>query len=277
MSIAQQVFDEIQAQIISDKLVLPTLPEVALKAREVAADPDVTAAQLARVVKNDAALTVRLIKVANSPLMRGSREIDDLQSAIARMGIAFAANLITGLAMRQMFQATTESVDRWMRNVWTHSTSVAGIASVLCRHYTKLKPDQAALAGLVHEVGILPILSFAESRPDLMSDGITLSRVIDTIHPKLGEMILTRWNFPAELVAVPSSYMDFTRAAPQADYVDLVMVANLESHLGSEHPLAAMDWKQVTAFERLGIDPTPESPDEEMAEEKRQTGNVLGG
>lgn len=257
------IFDQIQLLVSQDKLVLPTLPEVALKAREVAASPDVTAAQLAKVVKNDTALTVRLIKVANSPLMRGQREIEDLQQAIARMGISFAANLITGLAMKQMFQATSEHIDRLMRQVWTNATTVAGIAGVLCRHYTKLKPDQATLAGLVHEVGVLPILSFAEGRPDLLRDGITLSQVIDALHPTLGELILTRWNFPAELIAVPKGYRDFTRQAAAADYVDLVMVASLEAQLDSDQE-ATVDWHTVTAFNRLGINPEPDSGDQDI-------------
>ena len=64
--------------------------------------------------------------------------------------------------MEQLFQATSEAVDDRMREAWEHSTEVASLSHVLCRHFTKLRPDQAMLAGLIHEIGKLPILVWAD-------------------------------------------------------------------------------------------------------------------
>lgn len=258
------VLDELTTLIDNDELVLPTLPEVALKARDVAEDPNASAKELATVINNDAAMSARIIKVANSPIMRGAREIQDVQMAIARLGMACISNLVTGLAMQQMFQATSDIIDRAMRKSWQHSTEVAGIANVLCRHYTKLKPDQAMLAGLIHEIGVLPILSYAESHGKL-NDPITLQRVIDAIHPQVGVKILESWQFPKELIDVPRNILNFNRdsGSEKPDYADVVMVANLQSYLGTDHPLATMDWASVTAFARLGLDPDIENSEEE--------------
>ena len=181
--LAQRVQDELIQAIEKDQLVLPTLPEVALRVREAAEDPDVSIPHLVKEISNDAALSARLIKVVNSPLLRSRQEITDLAMAVNRMGITYTANLATGLAMSQMFQATSDVIDRKMREVWTRSTEVAGISHVLCRHYTKLKPDQATLAGLVHQIGVLPILSYAEENSQLLRDSISLNLVIDRIHP----------------------------------------------------------------------------------------------
>ena len=116
--------------------------------------------------------------------------------AISRLGINYTCNLATGLAMEQMFQATTDVVDRKMREVWNKSTEIAGICHVLARHYTRLAPDQATLAGLVHQIGVLPILTYAEDHNELLSDSISLSHVIERIHPLIGERILKAWDFP---------------------------------------------------------------------------------
>ncbi len=271
----KDIANDIEALIASDRLVLPTLPEMALKAREVAQDPDVTALQLSKVVQDDPALSVRLLRVANSPLMRAQRQIDDLHQAIARMGITFACNLISALAMRQMFQATTDTVDRLMRGVWSHSTQVAGIASVLCLHYTKLKTDQATLAGLVHQIGILPLLSYAEMHPDLLQSGMTLTQTIDSLHPQIGEMILRQWDFSEDLIAVPRGYTQFDREVPKADYVDLVTVANLECLYGSDHPLTQINWQDVNAFKRLGLNPDPDQGDAALQQEKNEASKAL--
>jgi|TARA_Y100000589_G_scaffold76670_2_gene70499 putative nucleotidyltransferase with HDIG domain len=257
-SIEEVTLQEINELIDNDRLVLPTLPEVALKARETAEDPNASAGDLAKVINNDAAMTARIIKVANSPIMRGAREIEDVQMAIARLGITCISNLVTGLAMEQMFQATSDLIDKTMRESWHHSTEVAGIANVICKHYTNLKPDQATLAGLVHEIGVLPILTYAEES-DRLNDPITLQKVIHSIHPKVGVKILQSWEFPKELIDVPAYYRKFNRdtGSDKPDYVDVVMVANLQTYMSKpDHPyITKLNWHDVTAFNRVGLDP----------------------
>lgn len=253
--LAERVRDDIKTAILKDKLVLPTLPEVALKVREVADDPNSDIDKLAGVIGGDAALSARIIRVANSPLLRASRAIEDLRMALMRLGISYTCNIATGLAMEQMFQATSDIVDMRMREVWSRSSEVAGISHVLCRHYTKLRPDQATLAGLVHKIGVLPILTYAEDNPALLSDSITLDRVIDELHPELGNMILKAWGFPPELAEIPSQHLDFDRDVPKADYADVVTVAVLQSYAGSSNKLAHINYHDVKAFGRLGLDP----------------------
>jgi HD-like signal output (HDOD) protein len=254
--LAEKVQQELIQAIDNDELVLPTLPEVALKVREAAEDPDISIPALSKVISNDAALTARIIKVVNSPLLRTNKEITDVQMAISRLGINYTCNLATGLAMEQMFQATSDVVDRKMREVWNKSTEIAGICHVLCRHYTRLMPDQATLAGLVHQIGVLPILTYAEEHSELLADSISLNHVIEQIHPLIGDKILRTWEFPEPIAMVPSQYLDFTRNSPKVDYVDIVQVATLQSYLGSEHPYTKLDWSQIPAFAKLGLDPS---------------------
>jgi len=253
--IVDKVRDEIITAIKNDQLVLPTLPEVALKVREVADDPDTDIEKLASVIGGDAALSARIIRVANSPLLRASRAIEDLRTALMRLGIQYTCNIATGLAMEQMFQATSDLVDMRMRDVWSRSSEVAGISHVLCKHYTRLRPDQATLAGLVHKIGVLPILTYAEDHPALLKDSLTLDAVIERIHAPIGDLILRTWGFPDELAHIPTQHLDFNRQVAKADYADIVTVAMLQSYVGSDSPMAKVDCSQVKAFERLGLDP----------------------
>ncbi len=253
-TLAETVLNELLEAIENDELVLPTLPEVALRVREAAEDPNISIPALSKVIGNDAALTARVIKVVNSPLLRTNKEITDLNMAVSRLGINYTSNLATGLAMEQMFQATSDVIDNKMRDVWNRSTEIAGICHVLCRHFTRLMPDQATLAGLVHQIGILPILTYAEESNALLKDSISLNHIIDRIHPILGEKILRAWDFPEQIATVPSNYLDFQRQSKTVDYIDIVQVATLQSYAGSDHPLAQIDWSQVAAFSQLGLD-----------------------
>jgi len=242
--------NEILSAIQNDELILPTMPEVALRLREAAEDENADAASIASVIGSDAALTARIIKVANSPLVRGVQTVENLQMAISRMGIAYTANLAIGIAMEQLFQATSEAVDERMRKTWEHSTEVASLSHVLCAHFTKLSPDQATLGGLIHEIGVLPILAWADEHE---WDEELIESVCEKLHPEIGRMILEAWDFPPELLNVPLSYSEFDRVSEAADYVDIVMVANLHSRAGSEHPYAQMDWTGIHAFDNLGM------------------------
>ncbi len=250
--------------------------------REAAEDDDISAAGLAKVIQNDPALTARIIKVANSPLMRGATEIENVQMAVSRLGISYTANLATGLAMEQMFQATSEVVDRLMRQVWTKTTEVAGICHVLAKHYGKgrLKPDEATLAGLTHQIGVLPILTFAEEHSNLLNNSKILTQIIEEVHPDIGVMILEKWDFPDMIRDVPREYRNFSREVAQADYSDLVMVATLQSYVGSDHPYAKLDWSEIGAFGRLGLSTdvdSGESFEEDVTAEMEAAMALLAG
>lgn len=240
--------------IDEDKLVLPTMPEMALRVREVADDPNASIKQLAGIIGQDAALAARIIKVANSAIYRGAKVIEDLNMALSRLGMSTTCALATGLAMEQMFQATSDLVDRRLRQVWNESAEIAGICTVLCKFKTKLKPDEAALAGLVHQIGVLPILSYAEDHPALLRDSFTLESVISEAHPRIGARILTAWGFPVALRQVPLEFLDFTRKVDKPDYADLVTVGYLQSLESRKLHYKDLDYSTVTAFDRLDMD-----------------------
>jgi HD-like signal output (HDOD) protein len=261
--LADKVQQDLVEAIDNDDLVLPTLPEVALQIRKAAEDPEISVSTLSKVIGRDTALSARLIKVVNSPLLRATQEVTDLHTAITRLGVNYSSNLAIGLVMEQIFNARSE-----VREVWRKSLEIAGVSYSLCRNYTQLKPDQAALGGLVHQIGVLPILTYAEDHYELLSDPVSLNHVIDRIHPLLGDKLLRVWEFPEMLVQLPGLYLDFKRQSERVDYVDLVQVASLYCHKDTDHPLARIDPFSVPAFKKLGIDPENEAMCRDLEESR---------
>ena len=266
--LADKVQRDLVAAIDNDDLVLPTLPEVAMQIRKAAEDPEISVSTLSKVIGRDTALSARLIKVVNSPLLRATQEVTDLHTAITRLGVNYSSNLAIGLVMEQIFNANSEVVEQKMRDVWLKSLEIAGVSYALCRRYTQLKPDQAALGGLVHQIGVLPILTYAEEHNELLSDPISLNHVIDRIHPLVGDKLLSVWEFPEMLAKLPGQYLDFTRESKRVDYIDLVQVACLYCYKGTNHPLAAIDAFSVPAFKKLKINPDNEAMCRELEESR---------
>ena len=247
--------NELIEDLETGQLQLPTLPEVALRVRDVVDDENANASQIAEIIAQDAALSARLIQVGNSPLYRGRQEIDRLSMVVARLGNKLVRNLVTSQVMKQMFQATNDLVDQRLRAVWEHSVQVAAIARALAGHAPGVLPDQALLAGLIHDIGILPILYRAEERDDLLQTDGLLDQLIVRLHTRIGGAILKHWKFPAALVAVAAEHEDLQRSHPGgADLVDVVQVANLQSHIDTDHRLGYADWSEISAFQRLGLD-----------------------
>ncbi len=252
--ISERTLQDLLKAIDDDEVALPSLPEVALKVREAAESPEVSIGQLSSVICTDTALTARILKVVNSPLLRSGWEITDLHAAIGRLGLVYTSNLAVGLAMEQMFRSKSQAVDRKLRLIWSRSLTVAGVGHAICRRRTDLKADQATLAGIVHKIGVLPILAYIDQH-ELQIAPAELDSLIDEIHPIIGHRILTQWDFPKQLAEVPRGYLDLARESLHPDYVDVVQAASIISSKGCTGRYAKLDWSSVSSLRALALEP----------------------
>jgi len=110
------------------------------------------------------------------------------------------------------------------------------------------------LAGLIHNIGALPIILMAEDDDDLFDNTEALCKVITKMQGEVGDYIFRNWHFPEYMADVASECYSFRRNhSGPADYVDIVQVALIEGSIytGLEVP---EDWSTISAFERLNID-----------------------
>jgi putative nucleotidyltransferase with HDIG domain len=251
----EQLLEGFLEDLHQNRLVLPTLPEVALKVRDAVESDKASAADIAKIISMDVALSARILQICNSPLYRTRRAVEDIQTAVARLGNIQVRNLVSSLVMQQMFQATSDVLDKKMRAAWEHSTQVASICYVLASA-AGIPKDQAMLAGLIHDIGALPIIVHAEDIPELREDEALLDKVIQKLHTMIGAKILKDWQFPQSLIDVAAQHENLQRdPETKIDYVDVVIAANLQSYIGSKHPYNDLDWNTIPAFQRLGLEP----------------------
>ncbi len=248
---------DLVADIKANKITLPALPEVALKARKLLSEQNTTSNQISKVISADAVITTRLLRVVNSPLYRTRNKVEDVKMAVTRLGNANVRSLVTSLAMEQLYQSGFSSeVKKKLKENWKHSLHVAALSFVIARDFTDLSPDEAMLSGLIHDIGVLPILEYAELLPDVLSNKAALDLLVFALHTKVGHLILKQWHFPDELVTVAREHENFERdTGINPDYTDVVLVANLLSHIGTDHPHTKLDWNTIPAFNRLAMTP----------------------
>lgn len=252
---AQEVLRLLCKAVETDQIKLPTLPEVALKIRDAVDKDNNSAAEIAELLSQDTALSARLLQLANSPLYRTRNEIDSLQQAVTRLGVRIVKDLVVMLAIKQAFNTTNKTIENQFREIWQTSVDVAAISRVLAKTQCGMDAEQAVLAGLIHNIGTLPIIEMANRHPSLVTDPENLLSIIREIQAPLGEKILSFWNFPQNLIEVAAHWNDFQRRHNgQADYVDIIQAALLHSqHVPMDAP---EDWNKIPAIEKLGLDPS---------------------
>lgn len=248
-------FNELKDAVDDDRLLLPSLPEVAFKIRDVAEDEEATTQQVVDILSQDGSMSARLLKVVNSPLYPSNTSIDDLHMAVTRMGIRPVRDLVMNLAMKLMYQPTSLEMDKHFRKAWGASVEVAAICQMLASSVVNgISKEKALLSGLIHNVGIMPILLLAENDDHLFYDQLALNSLVQELQGRVGAMILKSWNFSDDLISVVTECHNFDYDHEGgADLVDLVQVTLLQGGFIAENQVPE-DWSLVPAFSKLGMD-----------------------
>lgn len=253
MNSEQDVLHQLIEDLENDRLTLPTLPEVALQIRDEINTDSIDATRVANTVTRDASLSVKLLQIANSPLYRGNQTIDNIKSAIARLGFSQIRNLVSSLVMKQMFQTIDKVLDQKFHDCWNHSVEVAALACVLARHFDQIDPDQAMLAGLVHDIGKLPLLTQINKYSKSSFDEVSLDKLIANLHPKVGGKILEKWEFPDYIIDCATKHEDanhtYDNNKTQLDYVDIIVIANALAN----NKLTFEEWSEFPIVQQLGL------------------------
>lgn len=244
---------EFEQELHSGRFVLPSLPEVALRIREMIESQDFSIAELARVVNTDPAIATKLVRVANSVMYRGVSNCDDTQAAISRLGLITTKQLVTSFAILSLFRTGSASLKQRMRELWQESIEVAAYSYVLARNLPRFNEEEALLAGLIHNIGEVVVLMYSERFYDLSTDSDQLEHAIASLRGTIGEKVLQEWEFSPELIAVARDAGNWMRDTDEDsfDYCDLVQIARLYALQGNEGNPSLPDMHSVPAFNKL--------------------------
>ena len=217
-------------KINNDTLVLPTLPAIALKVRKAADDPDINLNAMADVIGQDPSLGARMIKIANSAYMGRSVKVTSIGQAVTRIGLRQIKNISTALAMEQLFVSKNEIVTRYLQKEWVSTVDiVANSMAVLQLYIARTKKremslDTMTLAALVHNIGVLPVLTEAERHPEVFANTSFLDVAIDKLSGRVGASIMKEWGFGETFINVSQHWKDLSFIPENVEYIDFVRV-----------------------------------------------------
>ncbi len=170
----------------SDDLILPTIPDVSFKIRRAVSDERSNISSIARIVQIDPSITARLVQIANSSIYSGRKKIESCPEALTRLGLKATQDIVTAFAMKSVFNAKSPIIRKKMTELWVHSSYIASISAVFAHKIPGFDPDRAMLAGLIHDIGIVPILTYADDNPDIIAHPRDLVETVRTLRADIG-------------------------------------------------------------------------------------------
>lgn len=243
----------VQARLSEGKLPLPTLPDLALRIDALVGTETVGAGDVATAISQDPATAARLIQAANSAYAASRVRVQSTQAAVTRLGLAYARALVHRVALEQMFLARTHELQRLAHDCWHSSLEVAALSEALARECSDLAPETGMTAGLLHRVGVLPLIRLFDAEPALLEDDTQLEPIAEAVGPAIGQALLAHWSFPRLLQEIPtlSGQPDYHHTGP-ADYADVVLAARFGSAVANGTGTSTTPPEH--ALEKLGLD-----------------------
>ena len=263
---SKQIFESIKEELLGEKIKLPGLPDIARRVQVGVNNPDFNAADIAKIIQTDIPLSGRIIQVANSPLYQGVTPVENCQTAITRLGMKVVKNLVTSFSVRRLYSGKSSLARKKVEQLWKHSVKIGAISFTLARVTPGFDPERAMLAGLVHGIGELLILNYAEKHSELLKDEVIYQEVVKRYQHKIGALILKQWRFDQALIQVALSSEDwFRNPAVKPDYADVIMVSHLEELLiKNRMPKAVKDYKTLPVYEKFPVFKLGESAHKEL-------------
>jgi len=256
ISVTNPLTINLYQDLMLDKISLPSLPDVALRIQQVFKDENVDAGKVASILMTDPAITSKLIKVANSPVYQGVAATETLPAAIVRLGMDTTYKQVMAYAVNELFKGRSASVLKCMETLWAHSRKVAAISRLLAVSTGLFNPEQAMLAGLTHDLGVIVIVEYFQQQDEDPSDNENLQETIRLMRPQITGLLMHKWNFSNDMVMVAEECEDwFRNPSDSADLCDLVMVAQYHSLMGTRDIKSMPPIAKIPAMAKLKMGP----------------------
>ncbi len=268
------------SQLLKGDVELVSLPAIYCHIVDALNDPEVSSSRLAEVISKDASLSVRLLKLVNSPFYGFSGKIDSISRAVSLLGTDELSSLALGVTVVRQFKNIPTDLFN-MDAFWRHSIRCGLFARILAGHLGEQGEEKYFTGGLLHDIGRLVLI---ERMPNPYKRAVIRGRdeqlpmyraeqeVLQTDHSIVGKLLAMRWRLPPPLIRMIGGHH-----APSANHYalesSLMHVADLLAHACGHEvnlvneipPMQSKAWEETGLKEDV-IAPTIRQVDAEFRE-----------
>jgi len=241
MSLTTEHREKVVTRAIREISHIATLPEITLKIIDLVENPDSTAQDLHEVISGDPALCSRILKVVNSSFYGLPGQIGSINRAIMMLGLNAVKNIAIAASLAKLFRGGELTPNFSARDLWQHSNAVAAAAKMIADRRGFAFADEAYLAGLMHDIGIMVEMQFDRAGLIEVIEQVGVDahgnpkgnmleveeHTFEANHQDFGRALCERWKFPSAFASVaghhhapdqaPSEHEILTRVIAVAD------------------------------------------------------------
>ena len=249
-------------QVVSNIHNLPTPPIVFHQIQKVINQHNTSAGQIAAVLQEDPAMSVKVLKLTNSAFYGLTREVDSVKQAVVIVGLEAIKNLVLSASVLEMFKGK-EIDEEYQGQFWRHSLATAFCGRLMARSWRNsgiVDPDAAFSAGLLHDIGKMIISCFlsdefkllksARSENPGLSDYVLEEQVLGYNHSQIGGFLAVQWKLPPKLGDAITNHHNPTHSLGGNPLAYIIHVADIVSRRTFND-----------TFENSALDPMPEALD----------------
>jgi HD-like signal output (HDOD) protein len=242
-----------------------TLPAAAQKVLRLTEDENCRPDDLREAIQSDPVLVARLLRRLNSSYYALSNKVSDLKTAISLLGLREIRNLALTVFVARFYDGGAAHGSYKREHLWAHSVGVAVASRLVSRVCGRGAPEEAYIAGLLHDLGLILLDQTLRRHFHKVLDALDSSvpthivenRILTFDHALLGGFVTRKWNFPAPVAdAITFHHQPWCYTGPHKDLVYVVAVAN---YLCSRTGLTSLGVHNVAAppdavYAGLGLD-----------------------
>ncbi len=238
-----------------------SLPTIHIKLEEAINDPKKSMSDIARVIRDDAGLTARLLRIVNSAFYSFPSRIETISQAVTIVGTQQLSALALATSVMRMFKGIPHSLVT-MDSFWRHGIGVGLAARAIATYRREGNPERFFVAGILHDIGRLILYT---KIPDVSKEMLTQARTREQLlydqeretigftHAVVGGVLLQTWKLPGSLEEIvmfhhnPRGAVRFPADTATVHLADIIAHAMQLGSSGEQYvpPLDAEAWDSL--------------------------------
>lgn len=224
-----QMLEDI-AKELSGEVVFPTCFDVATRIRKALRDADQPISKIVDQLRFEPLIGSKLLSMANSIAFNpNGNEVRDVKGAVSRLGLETVRSTAMAITMNQMLRSRDMvGFGEMAQHLWNHSMQTASATYVIAKRLTRINPDEAMMAGLVHDLGAFYMLYRATQYSALRTRPESMKYVIAQWHESIGLTVLNVLGMHEDIIEAVRDH-DVLRPIPEKprSLSDVVYIGNL--------------------------------------------------
>ena len=252
-------------EMVKGMVKLVSLPHVCIRVNLMVDDPSFTSRDIGDVISQDASLTVRLLKIANSAFYGFPGKIETVSRAVTIIGSHELRDLVLAVSAVRTFSNIPIDLAN-MASFWRHSMFCGIVARIIAKKCDILHTERLFISGLLHDIGQLIIYHKMPElsrkilrRIDLTDESSHLveESFLGFNHGAVGAELMNLWNLPSSLTNSIRHHHSPGQAEEDELEASIIHIANAITHIAELEHLRETEVDRVDPFawKRTNLDP----------------------